>query len=805
MDSDAKDKIAKAFKKVEGKSSGLNAAEIAKRVKKYGYNEVPERRENPLLKFVKKFYGPIPFMLEAVVIISYLIGHYRDMYITSALLVFNGIVSFTMERKADNSLELLKERLTINARVLRSGKWVIKKAREIVPGDIIRVRMGDIVPADSVIVSDSQIEVDQSVLTGESMPVSKRASDKIFSGSMIREGEAECLVVAIGVDTYYGKTTQLVQEARAPMHLERTILGITGYLIAIDAIVAVAIFAFGTLALKMGIMSLLPFVLVVIIASVPVALPAAFTVTMALGTERLIDKSILVTNLSAVEEISTLDVICLDKTGTITENILQVKEVFPLGGSTEEEVIRDAVLASNESDKDPIDMAIINYGRERSISTEGYEVLEFTPFKPATKMSSGKVRKGNSESIEVIKGAISAVEGICNLDNAERQEASEKVKSFSVKQYRTIAVARKRENGESTLIGVIALYDKPRKDAKTFIGDMRALGIRPIMITGDNIEVARSIAVEVGIGGNIVDINALKGMGAEEMAKTIGASDGFAGIFPEDKYMIVKALQAGGFRVGMTGDGINDAPALKQAEVGIAVENATDVAKSVAGMVLMKNGLETIVSAVKESRKIFERMITYTIVKITKVIQILFYVAIVFIALKTIPIRPFELILLIFTNDIVNITIATDNTHYSKSPDTWDTKSLIYSSVPLGIFLLLISLSFVPVAEYFALGIAAFQAFTFLLFNFTDNLLIYSIRNRDVSRRVMPSRWLVFSSAISILFAATISYYGILVAKVPLAMMVYLIAAGIAMMAIFNLAKRLILKNLHTGAAGAVG
>jgi len=787
--------IEETLKALATTSKGLSEEEAAARLSKNGYNEIQSKKESQTLKFLKKFYGPIPIMLEIVIVLTYFLRHFDDLYIILALLVFNAVVGFLEERKADNSIELLKKRITVNARVLRSGEWKLKQARELVVGDIIRIRLGDIVPADAVVISSSDLEIDQSVLTGESMPVKKNTGDTAYSGSVVTEGEALCAVSAIAGSTYYGRTVKLVEEARPHLHLEHMIFNLIKYLIAIDIALVAVIILFGVFVMHSDFGTIVLFALNLLIASIPVALPAAFTVSMALGTEKLSKKSILVTNLNAIEETASVNVICFDKTGTITENRLEVESVYVLPGHTESEVIEAAALASKIEDKDPIDTAVINYAGRSKMSFDKFKVLKFTPFQPKTKMSSALVSKGGKK-IEVSKGALEKILAICNIGKDEEAKLRQKVNEFSLNMFRTIVVSRKNAGSRrSEVLGAIALRDEPRKDAKQLISELHSLGVRTKMLTGDNIAIAKKIAKEVGIGENIVDISSLDAKGAD-FDRIIDQADGFAGIFPEDKYKIVRSLQNKGYRVAMTGDGVNDSPALKQAEVGIAVSNATDVAKSVADLVLVKDGIEVLVDAVKESRRIFERMMTYTLAKVGKIIQIVFFLTIMLLAFRVIGIRPFELILLLFTNDIVNISISTDNVGYSHSPDAWNTKLITESSLILGFFLLLFALLFVPVSHYLALTLLGFQTLIFLMFNFTDKLYIFSVRERGHMWNSAPSKSLVFASIAGIAFGIVISYYGIMIYPISAYSILLLIVLGIIFILAFDYVKIYLFRKL---------
>ena len=793
-----KEPNAKSIRDTESKlntsvSSGLSEPEAKRRMQQYGRNEITAKPPNHVLQFAKKFWGPIPVMLEIVIVITYFLNDYKDLYIILALLVFNGVVSFLEERKADNSLELLKKHLTTSAIALREGKWSTIPAAEIVPGDIIRVKIGSIAPADGIVVDPEELKVDQSILTGEAMPVKKDEGDIIYSGSTVASGECICIVTTTGYKTYYGKTAKLVNDAKPKFHLQELIMSIMKRLIALDLVLVTIMSVFVIYVLKYTLLEALPFAIIVIIASVPVALPAAFTVTMAIGAEKLSKKSVLVTNLNAIEEASTVNIICFDKTGTITENRLEIKEVVPYGNFTREDVIEAAALCSRKEDNDPIDTAVIGYAGEIGLDLSGFRIKRFTPFHPAAKEASAVAQKGKS-IIYVTKGAVSVVLKECNVDKALKKKAEAQTEEFSSQKFRTIAVSRK-QGGRSMFLGIIAMYDRPKKDAKRMIGELISLGVKVKMLTGDNVSIASEIAKEVGIYGKVVDTRELKGKSMESLSKIIMETDVFAEIYPEDKFTIVKALQEKGYKVGMTGDGINDAPALKQAEVGIAVRNATDVAKSVAAIVLEKNGLEVIVDAIKESRRIFSRMKTYTIVKITRVIQILFYIMIMLFALKAVPILPFGLILLIFTNDIVNISISTDKVSYSEKPDIWNVSSLMKSSVFLGIGMIAISLITAQVGLHSIAGIAEFTTFSFLLLNITDNILLYSVRGGTALFGTMPSRKLLAASFAGVSFGILVSYFGVFVTSISGYSIALLLITSIMLMAGFSFAKVSIFKK----------
>ena len=779
------------LKLLNSSEEGLSSEEAASRLAKFGYNEVKAKKQNMPLKLLRKFFEPVPLLLWLVIILSYVLRRMSDLYIISAMLVFNVVVSFIEEYRADKAVEQLRKNLSTNARTLRSGNWIPVHSRELVPGDIIRVRSGDIIPADSMILGDGNIEVDESVITGESLPLFRHNEDMIYAGSIVKMGEASCLVVATGAETYYGKTTILVKNAMPKSHIQEVIMGIAKYLVICDFLIVLAMFAYGYLLVGMQPIALLPFLLVIIVASVPVSLPAAFTVSMAVGTSKLASNSILVTRLESVEDTSTMNVLCMDKTGTLTENNITVKEIIPFECDANT-VLKYAAEASRVDDNDPIDNAILSYAKHKKTGTG--KQLSFSPFDPSTKKTEARI--SDNGTYTVVKGAATIIAKMCGTRGPQLSKFDKTIDEFSSRGYRSLGVAVKK--GKTyTLCGIIALYDPPRTEAKRLIKEIASLGVKAKMLTGDNIHVAKQISRELGMGGKILDVDTLKKAKGEAAFRMINRADGFANIYPEDKYTIVKALQTHSLVVGMTGDGINDAPALKQAEVGIAVSNATDVAKSAAALVLTKSGIEVIVKAIKESRRIFERMVTYALVKISKVYQIVLFSGIIFIAMHGfIPITPFLLILLMFTNDIANISISTDNVGYSKRPDAWKMRSLVLVSSAVGILLLVQALLMTYMnLRIFDMTTLQFQTAIFLLFDISDKFTIINMRERGPFWKYKPSNMLLFTSFMGILAGIGMAYYGILMTPIGITPMLAIIAISALFLFINDAAKIWVFKR----------
>ncbi len=764
MQSNNKLDVNEEIERLSSSKNGLSQSEAEARLKKYGYNIIMDKKVSPIKKLILKFWGPIPLMLFIVIGISFFLGKNIDAYIVIGLLVFNAVAGFLEEFKADNTLELLKNKLSVYVNIIRDGQWKKLPAKILVPGDIIRVRIGDIVPADCLIIEGDYISVDQSMLTGESLPVDKKKGETIFSSSTVREGEATALVLKTGQNTSFGKTADLVRIASGKIHLEDDILRLLKYLIYVDLLLIAAVFVVSFLS-HISILTIIPFSLLILLVSVPVALPAAFTVAMAYGTDRLSYRNILVTKLEAIEEASTMNVVCLDKTGTITSNKLSVSAPFNYGKFSKEDVLFYGTIASRKEDNDEIDNAIIEgFDRYNTGSRElNYKISKFIPFSPSTKVSQADVIL-NGKKMSAIKGFPSIIIKKCSLDSSEIKKINQAIKEFSLKGFRTIAVAVKLDaRKEWSFVGIAPLNDKPRTDSAKLIEELKGLGIKVKMLTGDNIDTAKEIAKEVGIGEKILDVKMLNGIDEKTMSKLVIEHDGFAGVFPKDKYTIVKALQDSGYHVGMTGDGVNDAPALKQAEVGIAVSNATDVAKSAATIVLTSPGIEPIVNAVRESRSIFERMISYTLYKVTRIFQIAFFLSVAFIILRFLPIRPIQLILMIFINDIGSITLSTDKESYSKKPDAWDIKAILYASAIFGVMgILEVGILAYLGLSYFHLSQGSFKTFMFVAFIFSMEAMLLSIRSRKRFFHSRPSVPVIFQIILAIIISFLIAHFGIL-------------------------------------------
>jgi len=761
-------------------SLGLSQAEVDHRLKQYGYNEVPEKKPHPIVLFVRKFWGLTAWMLEAIIILSLILGKYMDLYTVAVLLVLNSVLGFIQEQRASKAVELLKSRLQVNARVLKDGVWKLVPSKELVPGDVVRVRAGDFVPAD-VKIAIGEVWVDQSALTGESMEIEKKQGDMLYSGSIIIRGEATGIVVLTGVKTYFGRTAQLVQVARPKLHMEEVVSRVLKWLLVIVGVLLCIATVFSAIR-GINLLEILPLMLVLMLGAIPVALPAMFTVSMAIGSLELASKSVLVTRLSASEDAASMDILCVDKTGTITMNRLSIVDVKPLENHGEDEVILYGALASQEANQDPIDLAFIDMAKRRKLPLDNFTQKSFMPFDPKTRRTEALILEKGSE-FRVVKGAVNTVAEICGLDSDKLEEIGKKVDEFTRKGYRTMAVAKSFGGESFKLVGLVALYDAPRPDAKKLIEELEGLGVAVKMMTGDALPIAREIARETGLGNNVVRASELKELSRGDQSKAgeiAEESSGFAEVYPEDKYVIVKSLQERRHVVGMTGDGVNDAPALRQAEVGIAVANATDVAKGAASVVLTGEGLTSMLNLVKIGRSIFERINTWILNKITRTILKTVFVVSAFLLTGKYVISSSAMLLMLFMTDFMKISLSTDNVRWSKNPCKWNVTGLVKVAVILGLLMVLEAFGLLFIGIRFFNILSDEQ--TLYMFSFQTLLLfaIFSIlvvRERGHFWHSKPGKALLAAVVFDLAVAVSIALIGIPGLK-PLPPILMLIVLG---------------------------
>jgi len=742
---------------------GLSANETKKRKDKYGPNDIPEKKQNSLAAFLKRFWGLTAWMLEIAIILSFVLGKYLDLYIIAALLLLNAILGFAQEQQATRAVKALKQKLHLQTKVLRDKTWITMPAAELVPGDIVRVRSGDFVPADLKTI-DAEVTVDQSAITGESMPLEKEKGGIIYSGSIIRKGEATGVITATGACTYFGKTTQLVQLAKPKLHMESVITGLMKWLLIL--VVSLLLVAFAVSWIRgINLLDMLSLALILLVSAIPVALPTMFTITMALGSLELAKKGVLVTRLSASEDAALMDVLCVDKTGTLTLNKLSVADVLEVNSYKKDDALLFGALASQRANQDPIDMAFLMAAEEKNASIGSYIQKEFTPFDPSTRRTEAIVEK-QGEKLRVAKGAVSAIAPLCEIEGKELVDLEAKMAVFAAKGYRIIAVAASSKTPKMGLVGLVALYDKPRPDSAKMIDKLRSLGISVKMLTGDSLPIAKQVAQEIHLGERITRTPELKEASSKDAlvaAEIIDKSDGFAEIYPEGKYQIVRGLQTEKHVVGMTGDGVNDAAALKQAEVGIAVSNATDVAKGAASVVLTEPGLANIIELVTTGRMIYQRILTWIFNKVVKTFQVVFFVVLAFLLTGLFVVDAFQVVLLLFLVDFVTISLATDNVRPSEKPETWNITPLVKASIVLGVLTVVESLGLLYIGlTYLGLSnTALLQTFAFDMLLFGGLFTIFVVRERGNFWKSKPSKPLLAAILADIAISSIISAIGI--------------------------------------------
>ena len=750
-------------KKLESSPEGLSQAEAEKRLTQYGPNEIEEKKKNPLLKFLTYFWGPIPWMIEAAVILSAVAQHWPDFVIIFILLLANAMIGFWEERQAGNAIAALKAQLAIKARVKRDGKWVTPEARELVPGDVIRIRLGDIVPADARLLEGDSVEVDQSALTGESLPVTRKPGEAVFSGSIIRRGEVGAMVYATGANTYFGKTAQLVQEAHTISHFQRAVMKIGNYLIILAAaLVAVII----VVAIIRGdpILITLQFALVLTVAAIPVAMPTVLAVTMAVGASLLAKKKAIVSRLAAIEELAGVDVLCSDKTGTLTQNKLTLGDPFCINNFAADQIILFAALASREENNDTIDLAVLS-GLKNKKALKEYKVVHFQPFDPVHKRTEADIKDSEGNEFKVAKGAPQVILELSNNTAKVKHDIEKAVNEFAARGFRSLGVARTDEKDNWQFLGVLPLFDPPRKDAKATIATARQMGVKIKMVTGDQMAIAQETAKKLGLGTNILDAGNLgdsKNKETESVAKSIEEADGFAQVFPEHKFHIVDILQQHGHIVGMTGDGVNDAPALKKADCGIAVSGATDAARAAADIVLMTPGLSVIIDAIKESRKIFQRMNSYAIYRIAETLRVLFFMTLAILIFNFYPVTAVMIVMLALLNDGAILSIAYDNVIYKDKPEVWNMRLVLGISTVLGVIGVVSAFGlFYLGMNVFKLDHAHIQTMMYLKLSVAGHLTIFLTRTRGPFWSIRPAKILLLAVIGTQIVATLIAVYGL--------------------------------------------
>jgi len=755
--------IEEVEKKLGTSEKGLSKVEAQNRLKQYGLNEIEEKTVNPILKFLSYFWGPIPWMIEIAVILSAVVKHWPDFFIILVLLFFNATVGFWEEHVAGNAIAALKNKLALKAKVMRDGQWSTIASRDLVPGDKIRIRLGDIIPADARLLKGDAIEVDQSALTGESLPVERKLGEAVFSGSVVRRGEIDGFVYATGTKTYFGKTAQLVTEAHTASHFQKAVLKIGYYLIFLAVVLVALIIAFATYRGD-PILTTIQFALVLTVASIPVAMPTVLSVTMAVGARLLAKKQAIVTKLVSIEELAGMTILCSDKTGTLTQNKLTLGDPFCLKDVSAEEIIQNAVMASRKEDNDIIDLAIFA-GLKNPDALKDMKVVKFKPFDPVNKRTEAQIKDSSGKEFKVTKGAPQVILELASNIDEIKSSVEKAIDDFAKKGFRSLGVARSENDGKWKFLGILPLSDPPRDDAKSTIETATKMGVKVKMVTGDQLPIAKEIAEKLGMKTNILDAKDLGDGTAKEtdaIKSSIIKADGFAQVFPAHKFQIVDVLQKKGYIVGMTGDGVNDAPALKKADCGIAVSGATDAARAVASIVLLTPGLSVIIDAIKESRKIFHRMNNYAIYRITETLRVVFFMTLAILIFNFYPLTAVMIVMLALLNDGAILSLAYDNVRYNNEPEVWDMPVVLSISTALGLIGVVAAFVLFYLGEQvFRLDRDHIQTLMYLLLSVAGQLTIFLTRTRGPFWSIRPANILLIAVSCAQTIATLLAVYGI--------------------------------------------
>ncbi len=761
---------------------GITSAEAAQRLTKYGPNALPEDKQNIILEFLSHFWDPISWMIEVAAVITAVEGQWAPFFVIIAMLLLNGVIGFWQEHNAGNAIAALKDRLAGKAKVKRDGAWSEIAAADVVPGELVRVRLGDVMPADARIISDDELDLDQSALTGESLPVKKGKGGTAYSGSIVNKGESDCLVYATGTNTFFGQTAELVEKAGNESNFQKAVLKIGEYLSGMGLAVVIVVYVVAVLRdLDAGIGSALlynlTFAVVVLIAAIPIALPAVLAVTMAVGAQKLAKKEAIVTHLPAIEEVGGADILCSDKTGTLTQNKLTIDDPYLIESSVDESddtsaednIVIAACLASRAEDKDPIDLAVLADISDASV-LDTFTVSDFVPFDPVNKRTEATVTTADGSTFKVTKGAPQVIQAMAHLDPTLDATVTGVVDDFATRGFRALGVARTMPGHDDwKLLGILPLSDPPRVDSKETIAEARRLGVDVKMVTGDNLAIAKEVASEIGLGTNMFNASTLTDPTKTdaEIAAQIVSADGYAEVFPEHKYRIVKLLQESGHVTAMTGDGVNDAPALKQADAGIAVSGATDAARAAADIVLVAPGLSVIIDAIAASREIFGRMTSYTLYRIAETIALLFFITIVSLVYDRQAVTAIMVLILAILNDGSIMTIAYDNAPTQGKPQAWNMRRVLNVSTWIGVFNLIETLAFFLVILHFVddfdinTNLAKMQTLLYLQLSVSGHLTIFVTRVPGALWSLRPATALWVSVVLAQTIASMIAGFGV--------------------------------------------
>jgi len=760
-----------------GSAGGLTTDEARRRLEKFGPNAMPDTAVHPVRRALDKLWAPVPWMLEAAVVLQLALGDDAEAAIIAGLLVSNAALGFMQEGRAQATLAALRSRLALTASVQRDGRWAVVPAAGLVPGDVVKLSLGGVVAADVRLVS-GEVLLDPSMLTGKSVPIEAGPGLQTYAGTLVRRGEAVAEVTATGARTKFGRTAELVRTAHVVSSQQKAVLRVVRNLAAFSGAVILALLAYAY-ALGLPPAEIVPLVLTAVLASIPVALPATFTLASAVGAQALARLGVLPTRLSAVDEAATMDVLCADKTGTLTRNELTVAAVRPMPGLDAARVLSLAALASSDGGQDPVDAAIRDAAAKGEGADPTLKLVRFIPFDPATKMAEAQVSCSGGGEQRILKGAYSVVGALAQPLPAAAKATDELEKQG----FRLLAVAAGPASALK-LAGLVALSDPPRKDSAALVAELRELGVRTVMATGDAPATAAIVAHAVGLSGAVCPPGPIPD-GVRPEAYAV-----FAGVLPEDKYKLVQAFQSGGHTVGMCGDGANDAPALRQAQIGIAVSTATDVAKSAAGMVLIEPGLAGIVAAVKQGRITFQRILTYTLNSITKKIVTVLLLVVGLIMTGHAVLTPLLMVILLIAGDVLAMSLTTDNVAPSPKPNAWRIDSLTIAGVAMGVGQLAFCAGVLAVGKFaWGFGIETLRTLTFVALVFGSQATIYVVRERRRLWSSRPSGWLVASSVVDVVVAATLSIGGIAMEPLPAFVVAGILAAAAAFAFILDLVK----------------
>jgi H+-transporting ATPase len=773
---------------------GLTAGEAQRRLRDLGPNALAEKRVTLLERVLPFFWGPIPWMIEVAAILSLLTRDWKDFAVILALLLFNALIGFWEESSAASALSALKSQLAVRARVLRDGRWQEIAAADLVPGDVVRIRLGDIVPADAKLVDGDYLSVDQSALTGESLPANKQAGEMAFSGSIAKQGEMVAVVTGTGANTFFGRTAKLVESAGAKSHLQESVLQIGNFLI-VSALILIVILASVKIVQGASPLHVLKLALVLLVASIPVAMPAVLSVTMALGALALSKLKAIVSRMEAIEEMAGVDILCSDKTGTLTVNRLTLGQAKAFGVPVQDLLLAGA-LASKAENNDPIDLAVIAGLKDPGV-VKPYDQLKFSPFDPVSKRTEASIRGPNGETFQVTKGAPQVILELAQVTDDKRERAERLVDDAATMGYRTLGVARTDGDGTWQFLGILPLFDPPREDSAATIAEAKRYGLAVKMVTGDNVAIAKQISGQLDIGTNILAADTLFAGGVSHgelpsaSVALIEEANGFAQVFPEHKYGIVKALQQRNHIVAMTGDGVNDAPALKQADVGIAVSGATDAARGAAALVLTAPGLSVITAAVEESRRIFERMMSYIIYRIAMSIDIMLFVVLASLVFSFFPLTAIMLVVLALLDDVPIMAIAYDNTEPDPKPVRWNRERSFTVSIVLGLFSVLQSFGLLAIGTwYLHLDAAHLQTGLFLQLLVGGHLLLLLTRTKKpFVVRPFPSWQLLAAVLATQAFAVLMTGFGWLMPALPWKLIGWVWVYNLVWMVVLDLIK----------------